>query len=209
MPKVSTAHEQARREQILTAAATCFARSGFASTSVPEIVSEAGLSVGSIYRYFASKEDLFLAVVADRVAVYNDAVFAELSRKAPVVKRLMGALRRLQRLLLDHAPEDARLSLELWARAHDVAGLREWLVEARSRRLEALQQVLRQGKMVGELRPDLHVDDAAAALVALADGLVVQRACSPFLSPAGSPLTEAERLVTSWRWADAELASQA
>ena len=198
-------HEQARRDQIVSAAATCFARNGFASTSVPEIVSEAGLSVGSIYRYFASKEDLFLAVVADRVAVYNDAVFAELSREGPATARLTGALRRLQRLLLDQAPEDARLSLELWARAHDVAGLREWLLEARSRRLGAFQRVLREGQSEGELRPDLRVNDAAAALVALADGLVVQRACSLFLELVGSALGEAERLVNSWR---SEVASE-
>ena len=60
MPRVSEAYERARRHQILDAAAKCFSRGGFSATSMPEIAAEAGLSVGALYRYFSSKEDLFL-----------------------------------------------------------------------------------------------------------------------------------------------------
>lgn len=199
MPKVSKQHEQARRDQILDAAAACFARNGFAATAMPEISSAAHLSVGSLYRYFTSKEDLFLAVVADRVAVYNDTVFGELARPASPLRRLRAALRRLQRLLTSQPPDDARLLLELWARAHDVAGLRVWLSEARARRLQAVRRVIEEGKLSGEIRREVRASDAAALLMALADGLVIQRSCSPFHTSAGDALTEAERLLSSWK----------
>jgi AcrR family transcriptional regulator len=199
MPKVSPQHEQARRDQLLAAAAACFSRAGFAATSVPDIVAEAGLSVGSLYRYFSSKEDLFLAVVEQRVAVHNEAVFAELSADGPPLDRIRAALERLQRLLARQPPEEARLTLELWSRAHDVAPLRDWLVDARRRRLGAFQDALARAKQAGELQPAVKPLDAAVLLLGLADGLVVQRACSPFLTPRGDFLLEVDRLLAAWK----------
>jgi TetR/AcrR family transcriptional regulator, transcriptional repressor of aconitase len=198
MPRVSAQHGQARRDQIIAAAANCFARNGFAATSIPDIVAEAGLSVGSLYRYFSGKEDLFLAVVAERAAVHNDAVFAELDRAGAALGRVRTSLRRLQRLLDSQLPDDARLLLELWARAHDMPALGEWLRQARARRVQAFRRVIEEAKLAGEARRDLRASDAATVLVALADGLVVQRACVPFQEAAGDPLKEAERLIASW-----------
>ena len=45
---------------------TCFARQGYHATSMDDVVRESGLSVGAIYSYFASKEDLFLALAEAR-----------------------------------------------------------------------------------------------------------------------------------------------
>ncbi|SRR5581483_720709 len=207
MPKVSKQHEQARRQQILDAAAACFARHGFAATSIPDIAAASQLSVGSLYRYFTSKEDLFLAVVADRVAVYNDAVFAELARAGSPLRRVRAALRRLQRLLTSQLPDDARLSLELWARAHEVESLGAWLRDARARRLQAFRQVVEEGKLRGEIRREVRASDAAGLLMAVADGLVVQRSCSPFHPSMGEQLKETERLLSSWH-ADGRLQSE-
>ncbi|MGH3248758.1 MAG: TetR/AcrR family transcriptional regulator [Trebonia sp.] len=62
MPKVAQAHLDARRQQILDAARTRFARDGFARTSIADIVAESGLSNGAIYRYFTSKDEIVAAV---------------------------------------------------------------------------------------------------------------------------------------------------
>jgi AcrR family transcriptional regulator len=62
MPKVSQAHLDARRQQIVDAARTRFASHGFAHTSMADIVAESGLSNGAIYRYFTSKEEIIVAV---------------------------------------------------------------------------------------------------------------------------------------------------
>src|ERR1051326_9396768 len=75
VPKISPAHEQQRRAQILNAAMTCFSRQGYHATSMDDVVRESGLSVGAIYSYFASKEDLFLALSDDR----NDQTLAYLN----------------------------------------------------------------------------------------------------------------------------------
>ena len=53
----------ARREQILAAATRAFARNGFAATSLEEVATEASISKVILYRHFASKADLYRAVL--------------------------------------------------------------------------------------------------------------------------------------------------
>lgn len=62
MPKVTTAYLDARRQEILTAALGLFSEKGFAHTSMADIADAAGISIGAVYRYFPSKNDLVLAV---------------------------------------------------------------------------------------------------------------------------------------------------
>lgn len=52
-----------RRAQVLDAAIQCFGRSGFHGASMADIASEASMSVGQIYRYFANKEAIIAAIV--------------------------------------------------------------------------------------------------------------------------------------------------
>jgi AcrR family transcriptional regulator len=65
MPKVTEAHIEARRQQILEAARACFSRQGFHQTSIQDICKEAGLSPGAVYRYFPSKDHIIAATCLD------------------------------------------------------------------------------------------------------------------------------------------------
>ena len=77
MPKVSQAHLDARRQQILDAARTRFASHGFAHTSMADIVTESGLSNGAIYRYFTSKDEIVIAVCEQAGEALPQALTAE------------------------------------------------------------------------------------------------------------------------------------
>ena len=59
MPRVTAAHEQAVRTRIVTAASRVFGQKGYHSSTIADVCQESGLSVGAIYTYFASKDDLF------------------------------------------------------------------------------------------------------------------------------------------------------
>lgn len=63
MPKVSEAHLEQRRRQILDAAIACFARKGFHHTTMADIAAEAGVSDTLAYRYFRGKDELIEAAV--------------------------------------------------------------------------------------------------------------------------------------------------
>lgn len=52
-----------RQEQILNAALEIFARKGYAAATVPEIAESAGVATGTIYIYYPSKRELFVAVI--------------------------------------------------------------------------------------------------------------------------------------------------
>ena len=55
------------RAQLIDAAATVFARRGYMAASLDEVAEEAGLTKGAVYSNFDSKEDLFEAVIDDRL----------------------------------------------------------------------------------------------------------------------------------------------
>ena len=61
-------HCARRREQILDAAVVEFAKEGYASTEMQTLADAIGVGKGTLYRYFPSKQDLFLAA-ADRIMV--------------------------------------------------------------------------------------------------------------------------------------------
>jgi AcrR family transcriptional regulator len=54
-----------RQRQIIDAAFDVFSRKGFAEATTHEIAKEAGVAVGTIYKYFQNKRDLMVAVVTD------------------------------------------------------------------------------------------------------------------------------------------------
>lgn len=63
-----------RRERILNAAASQFIQFGYAAASVRAIADEAGIGPSSLYYYFASKEDLLVAVHEEGLARIHAAV---------------------------------------------------------------------------------------------------------------------------------------
>jgi AcrR family transcriptional regulator len=60
--------KEARPQELLDAAIELFARKGFAATRSEEVALRAGVSKGTLYLYFPSKEELFKAVVRSRLS---------------------------------------------------------------------------------------------------------------------------------------------
>ena len=62
MPTAKRQKKPPRRETIIEAASALFARNGYDGTSMRDIAAESGILAGSLYYYFASKEEMFAAV---------------------------------------------------------------------------------------------------------------------------------------------------
>jgi TetR/AcrR family transcriptional regulator, repressor for uid operon len=62
VPRIAEAARAARREQTITAGLACFARSGYHATTMADVAAQAGVSKGTPYLYFDSKQALFLAL---------------------------------------------------------------------------------------------------------------------------------------------------
>lgn len=104
------------RERILAAARRLFVTSGFHQAPMSELSSIAGVSVGQIYRLFASKTDVIAAIVEEDTLLRLD----ELRRCAAMVEAGEGtiaeALQDLVRQTMSHREEG--LSFEILAEAH-------------------------------------------------------------------------------------------
>jgi TetR/AcrR family transcriptional regulator len=70
-PSVSASHQRRKAErpqELLDAALSLFVEKGFAATRADEVATRAGVSKGTLYLYYASKEELLKAVIAQRLS---------------------------------------------------------------------------------------------------------------------------------------------
>ena len=175
MPRVSQEHLDARREQILAAANRCFARQGFHQTSMQDVFTEAGLSAGAFYRYFASKEDLIAAIV-NRVGDAVDEAFTTVLDKYPasldeVFEELIDSVDRAA----DSVHGSSRLAIQVWAEALRVPEL-----AARVRRVYQTAhghfvEIARRERAAGKLSGDADLTLVGRGMLSLLLGFIVQR----------------------------------
>src|SRR4051812_46501514 len=78
---------QARRRRIQEAARTVLAERGYAGASIELIARAAQLSVGAIYLYFRSKEDLYISLIEDTLVLF-DVEMAQVREQAEPSRRL-------------------------------------------------------------------------------------------------------------------------
>ena len=101
-----------RREEILSVAADAFARRGYAETDVQEIACACGVSKGTVYFYFPSKEVLFLAAVdraMNRLREFVRTAFADVTDP---LERLAVAIRAYLTYFRDHPAHAEILIIE-------------------------------------------------------------------------------------------------
>jgi AcrR family transcriptional regulator len=107
-----------RREQILDAAAVVFARYGYPDTDVQVIADQLHLSKGTIYRYFPSKEELFLAAVDRGLRRLNQSIDAGIQNIADPLDQIAKAVRLYLDYFRDH-PECVELLIQERAEFRD------------------------------------------------------------------------------------------
>lgn len=76
MPKLTPETQLARKHQIIEAAIDCFAAQGFANTSMADIIKASGLSAGSIYSHFKSKDEIFQAAADHAFSFLTETLLA-------------------------------------------------------------------------------------------------------------------------------------
>jgi AcrR family transcriptional regulator len=178
MSRVSKDTKQATRAKLLAAAADEFSRVGLERANVDAISLAAGYAKGTIYNYFASKEELFLTVVEEALAQ----AAAAGSARPDVVAR--------ERLLVTVAAFCA------WAGQHDALArvlVRECLmgtprlyprvIRAEDPLLTTLEGIVNEGVGRGELRGDVPPRLVALAIAGLTDLALVEHWASDDATP--------------------------
>jgi AcrR family transcriptional regulator len=179
MPKISTQQREARREQILAAALKCFSRDGFHQTTMADIVRQSGLSQGTLYLYFKSKDDLIASIADDRhrrEATLNALAEGE---QNPLQSILLLARLYGSRLSEPANADGLRVSLQGWAEALRNERVKAGVLQGVRLARGALVRLIRRGQKRGTFSTKLDAAAAARVLIAIFQGFVLQGAWEP------------------------------
>lgn len=141
-----------RRASILHGAAQAFARSGFAATSMDDVAAASGISRLIVYRHFASKEQLYRAVLERVSGRLRDELVAGVARQELAIG---------VRVLLSVAREDPDAFVLLWRHATREPVFADYAAEHRERAVSATLAFMGE-----RLRPGIVAHWAAATIVA-------------------------------------------
>jgi AcrR family transcriptional regulator len=127
---------------ILQAAARVFAELGYANTSTNHIADEAGVSIGSLYQYFPSKDAILVALAEQHVENAFAAVLEEVREKRDAPPREL--LRALVEALLRAHQKEPRLHRVIFEEAHLLdQSFRRRLEELDDRALNLAREILK------------------------------------------------------------------
>ena len=166
-----------KKNRIIEAAVVVFAQKGYASATVADIAARAEIGKGTIYEYFASKEDLFFAVFewfktqTEAAAKVNIAVLGD-----SAAKRLEAISDSLMGMWEDIA-EVFTLTMEFWAASSSLqmqdrfkSNFRKMYQKFRG----VVKSLIDEGIKRGEFRPGINSESVAAALVGAWDAMFLQ-----------------------------------
>ena len=175
MPRVSAEHLTARRQQILDAARACFLRNGFHQTSMQDVIKEAGLSVGAVYRYFPSKNDLITAL-AEQVIDQIAAVFHHLVNEEPPPSLASAMQRATDLVTAETGPDGAlRMALQVWSEAMYDPALAGFVAQVYGRIRAILIRLAQRAVDHGDLPAGTNPEAVGVVLFSLMPGYALQR----------------------------------
>lgn len=180
MPKLSEETSERRRNQILEAALRCFAREGLHATSMADLFEESGMSAGSVYSWFASKDDII-------EAAYRGSGAPHAARMASVLERdplagIAEVLRTAAGMFEDPRWQMiSRVNLQLWGEALVNERIRASFLDDFHAYRRLLTDAVRRAQRNGDLDPELSPETVALVLWGTYLGMEAQKAWEPDL----------------------------
>lgn len=171
----SSARSGAARQRVLDSALRAIAANGFQGSSLANIAADAGLTTAGLLHHFPSKEQLLVAVLAERDRLDG-------ARFQLAGFRGLAALDRLVELVQHNTMVPGLVQAYTVLMGESVSEdhpAREWFRVRYPRRRANLAAALRAGIEWGEIRADVNCDALAAEIIAMMDGLQVQWVLDP------------------------------
>jgi AcrR family transcriptional regulator len=145
---------ESRQEEILTQAARLFAKHGYSGTDTQLLCETIGVGKGTVYRYFPSKRELFLAA-ADRVMrMMRERVDSSVANIADPIEQITSGIRTFLGFFAEH-PEFVELLIQERAQFKD--RVKPTFMEHRLVNVERWRNIYRQLIADGRVR-DVPID---------------------------------------------------
>jgi TetR/AcrR family fatty acid metabolism transcriptional regulator len=160
---------QERRRQILEAALAVFTQKGYHNTNVSDVAAQAGVSQGTIYWYFESKEALFQATILLAFADFGETALGGLDQYSTATEKLYAMVRAMEEFS-DVAEGIFMLFLGYWASSDRREESAQIWIDLLRQYKDVVVAVIQEGIDSGEFRP-VDAEALVWALLAAYDGL--------------------------------------
>lgn len=165
------------RERLIDASAVVFARRGFEAATLDEVAAAAGYTKGAVYSNFASKTDLFIALIERRVEIQA----AEHARRFE--GQDLAAMARGLEEQADQEPESEKqwvvLAVEFWLHAMRDERAQVLMAEQYERARTVTAGLIASIYEKAGQQPPFGTRDLAIVIEALSVGLAFQAALDP------------------------------
>lgn len=142
-----------RPAEIVQAALAVFAEKGFAAAKLEEIAARAGVSKGSVYLYFATKEDLFRAVVEQAIAPNMRAIRAMIAAHPGPFSELARAIPARIAVMIEVLPVGGVVKMVIGEARNFPELARVWHDELVAQALGGLTDAIAAAQARGEVKP--------------------------------------------------------
>ena len=170
-PKVTSQYKTEVREKIVHAAIIAFSKYGYDRTRMDDIADTAKLSKGTLYLYFKSKEELFYAISENNIRDLKEHLSALFTKSEDLVSDSQKFYVNFRKA----SEQSDEIFLETIAESSRNQKLREMLYHQRLKVLDVVTEYLSLQIKKGFLNSDMDIDAVALGLVALYDGLTVDK----------------------------------
>jgi AcrR family transcriptional regulator len=177
IPSKREQQREERRKQILDAALTVFSGKGFHATNVSDVAAEAGVSQGTIYWYFESKEELFQAALLSAFMDIGDQTLAPLAECSTATEKLL-AMAESMEALAEVAEGLFMLFLGYWSSSDRKEERAQIWVELLTQYKDVVVAVIQEGIESGEFK-SVDAESLVWALLAAYDGLAAYAVLMP------------------------------
>lgn len=185
------------RTGLMATAIDCFARYGYAGTSIDRIARAAGVTKGALYYHFRDKEQLLFEAVKERISAFEQHVTSRVER----LDDPAAALRRIASICAQNAIQDnhRRFILTLMVEALDTnAALSNEFREMLHRFRSFHRRLIRRGQESGAFRRDVDVTAAAELFVSGILGAEIQYYQDPERIDIAKTLESHVELFLAW-----------
>ena len=166
-PDVSTE----RKKQITDAATTVFSRQGFHKARIDDIAAEAGLSKGTLYLYFKSKDDIIASLLSKMFERELAALDSLKKDQRPAAERLLVFVEQFNKALLKWQ-RIIPIMFEFLSRISRQSVVQQAFKSYFHSYMEMLTPIIQQGVDSGEFKP-VDVQEIAIAVGAIIEGTII------------------------------------
>ena len=156
------------REKVLAAARSCFARQGFAGTSIADIQKESGFSRGNLYHHFKTKEEIIQIIITKNLGRFCDHIESVLNELAERDLRLPQIIRELAHLAeqITNGPGKG-MAFHVWSLAMVDTDVRLTMTQCFERIRSNLEQKIQLLMDKGKIAKTKNVQQLSVALFGL------------------------------------------